>query len=174
MQISRRGPLKQAAKRGSYAFLGGGKALSTYRPDMAPPTSRVETPQSVASRGGGRVATLSKTPTPRRQTSSPTEPSSVLPNATATADEEPGRKKCSQCRGPGHDTRNCPLNRYGLGKSAAVTSQGLSQQQGSREMGETITITTKTTTKRTKSSSVLDGRISKGKATPQKKGVGKK
>ncbi|MDI1486720.1 MAG: hypothetical protein OHK93_005981 [Ramalina farinacea] len=35
MQTSRRGPLKQAAKRGSYAYLGGGPALSTYRPNMA-------------------------------------------------------------------------------------------------------------------------------------------
>lgn len=180
MQTSRRGTLKQPAKRGSYAYLGGGPALSTYRPSMAlnpvPPTPRVSTPQNLASRGGGRVSTPkptpSRTPTPRRQ-HSPTKPSSALSNTASTSDQKPTRNKCSQCHAPGHDTRNCPLNRYGLGKSGG-TSQGLSQQLGFREMSATTTTTTKTTTKHSKSSSVLDGRVSKGKATPKKKGTGKK
>lgn len=182
MQTSRRGPLKQAAKRGSYAYLGGGPALSTYRPNMAqslvPPTPRVSTPQSIASRGGGRgltpKPTPSRTPTSRRQ-SSPTKPSSALSNTATTSesDQKSARKKCSQCRISGHDTRNCPLNRYGLGKSSTGTPQGL-PQQGFREMSETTTTMTKTTTKHSKSSSVLDGRVSKPKATPKTKGMGKK
>ena len=182
MQTSRRGPLKQAAKRGSYAYLGGGPALSTYRPNMAPypgsPTPRVSTPQKLASRGGGDRASTpkpppSRTPTPRRQ-SSPTKPSSALSNPAQASDKKPAMKKCSQCQTPGHDTRDCPLNRYGLGKSSAGPSQGLSHQQGYREMSETTTTTAKTTAKHSKSSSVLDGRISKPKATQKKKGTGKK
>ena len=169
MQTARRGIPKKAARRGSYAYLGGGPALSTYRPNMA---------QYPVPPNGGRASTPkpppSKTPTPRKQPS-PTKPSSAaLPSLTATSDKKPAaRKKCSQCHVSGHDARNCPLNRFGLGKSTGA-SQGLSQQRGFREMSGTTTTTTKTTTKQSRSSSVLDGRVSKGKAMPKKKGTGKK
>ncbi|MCJ1440910.1 MAG: nucleolar and coiled-body phosphoprotein 1 [Stictis urceolatum] len=113
---------------------------------------------ATSARGKISKASQSRSPT-KGVTKSPQKAPSV--NRSTTAEDKstpkakaPARKKCSQCSVPGHDARNCPLNRFGLGKKGNAHS--------SYHEDFTTTTTTTTTTKSSKSAQgVISGRVDK-------------
>ena len=97
----------------------------------------------------------------------------IPPTATLPKEEKKKPKLCSQCRVPGHDARNCPLNRFGLVKKDAdgYMNGGMMEQRDSFTETTTTKTTTKTTTTTTtkrEKEKVMGGRVEK-----KTKGMGK-
>lgn len=59
--------------------------------------------------------------------------------AAAKADfsiKKPKKKTCSNCQVPGHDSRNCPLNKYGLGINQEKIKEELRKQEELKKQEE--------------------------------------
>ena len=111
--------------------------------------------------GLGKKQARGKEELPKMTRGAPEKPAPTQEGFT----KKPVKKKCSQCNVTGHDTRNCPLNQFGLGKNSKNASTY-------EHHHETTTTTTTTTTKTSTASKgaarrVITGRI--GKPTPKRK-----